>query len=93
MIKHVVCHKYRDSAEAQKISPMLRGLAGQVPSLRHIEVGTDVLGSERSYHLVMIGEFDDLAGLEAYRQHPAHKAVQAYIHSVMESSVSVDYEY
>lgn len=92
MIRHVVCHKYTDKAQAEKIKPMLLSLMGQVPSLRAIEVGTDVLGSKRSYHLVTICTFDDLAGLEAYKDHPAHVAVREYIHSVLESSVAVDFE-
>lgn len=92
MIRHVVCHKYTDRAEAEKIKPMLLSLVGQVPFLRAMEVGTDVLGSKRSYDLALTCTFDDLAGLEAYKNHPAHVAVRSYIHSVMEASVAVDYE-
>ena len=93
MIKHVVSHKYRDSAEAQKIAPMLRGLVGKVPSLRAMEVGVNVVESKRAYDLALIATFDDLAGLEAYSSHPEHLKVREYIHSVMESSVSVDFEF
>ncbi|MDO5111076.1 MAG: Dabb family protein [Clostridia bacterium] len=92
MIRHIVCHKYNDKAEAEKIRPMLLSLKGKVPSLKDMEVGVDVLDSKRSYHLCAICTFDDLAGLNAYKEHPAHVAVRDYIHSVMESSVSVDFE-
>ena len=92
MIKHVVCHRYRDRAEAHKVSAMLGALVGAVPSLRSMETGVDFLNSPRSYHLVIIASFDDRAGLEAYQNHPAHAKVREYIHTVLESSVSVDYE-
>ena len=92
MIKHVVCHKYKDKAEAEKIAPMLNSLMGVVPSLRSMETGIDFMDSKRAYHLVLIATFDDRAGLDAYAVDPAHKKVKEYIHSVLESSVSVDFE-
>ncbi len=93
MLKHVVCHKYRDRAEAEKIAPMLNSLMGKVPSLRSMETGVDTLCTKRSFDLVLIAVFDDAAGLEAYKIHPEHVKVREYIHSVLESSVSVDYEF
>ena len=93
MIKHVVCHKYKDKAEAEKIAPMLNALMGVVPSLRSMETGIDFMDSKRAYHLVLIATFDDRAGLDAYAVDPAHMKVKEYIHSVLESSVSVDFEY
>lgn len=93
MIKHVVCHRYRDKAEAYKIAPMLNGLLGQVPGLRSMETGIDFMDSARAYHLVLIATFDDRQGLDEYATHPAHMKVKEYIHSVLESSVSVDFEY
>lgn len=93
MIKHVVCHKYKDKTEAEKIAPMLNSLMGVVPSLRSMETGIDFMDSKRAYHLVLIATFDDRAGLDAYAVDPAHMKVKEYIHSVLESSVSVDFEY
>ena len=93
MIKHVVCHKYKDKAEAEKIAPMLNSLMGVVPSLRSMETGIDFMDSKRAYHLVLIATFDDRAGLDAYAVDPAHMKVKEYIHNVLESSVSVDFEY
>ncbi len=91
MVKHVVCHRYRDKAEAEKISALLRALVGVVPSLRAMEIGVDFLDSPRSYHLVLTAVFDDRAGLDEYQNHPAHIEVKNYIHAVLESSVCVDY--
>ena len=92
MIKHVVCHRYRDKAEAYKIAPMLNALMGKVPSMRSMETGIDFMDSARAYHMVLIATFDDRAGLDEYATHPEHVKVKEYIHSVLESSVSVDFE-
>lgn len=92
MIRHVVCQRYHDKAEAKKISAMLNALVGVVPSLRSMETGIDFVDSPRSYHLVLIATFDDRDGMDAYQNHPAHVKVKEYIHTVIESAVSVDYE-
>ena len=42
--------------------------------------------------MVLIATFDDRAGLDEYATHPEHVKVKEYIHSVLESSVSVDFE-
>ncbi|MCE5234635.1 MAG: Dabb family protein [Clostridiaceae bacterium] len=92
MVKHIVCHKYTDKAEAEKIAGMLMGLMGKVPSLRSMQAGADFLNSARAYHLGLVAEFEDRAGLEAYQNHPAHVKVKEYIHTVLADSVSVDFE-
>mgnify|MGYP000620541824 CR=1 FL=1 len=78
MIKHVVCHRYRDKAEAYKIAPMLNALMGKVPSLRSMETGIDFMDSARAYHMVRIATFDDRAGLDEYATHPEHMKVKEY---------------
>lgn len=93
MIKHIICHKYNDPAEADIIAPMLRALVGKVPSLRSMEAGRDVVSSARSYHLALIATFDDIDGLNEYIVHPEHVKVKEYIHKVLVSSVSVDFEF
>lgn len=93
MVKHIVCHKYTDRAEAEKIAAMLMGLVGKVPSLRAMHAGADFLESARSYHLALVADFDDREGLAAYQSHPEHQKVRAYIHTVLADSVSVDFEF
>lgn len=93
MITHIVMFKLKDrSAESiEKAKGVLAGLKGKVPQLRHLEVGVDVLHSERSYDIALYTKFDSLDDLEAYRVHPDHVEVSKYMSSVRESSVSVDY--
>ncbi len=93
MIKHVVCHKYKDKREAVRIAAMLNGLMGKVPSLISMEAGVNELESARAYDLVLTAVFEDMEGLDAYQNHPEHVKVRDYIHTVMESAVSVDYTF
>lgn len=95
MIRHIVffCFK-KDHPEAiEKTRQLLLGMKGRVPPLLDIEVGTDVLHSERSYDLALVTTFHSLADLEVYQVHPVHQEVAQYIASVREASASVDYEF
>ncbi len=93
MVRHVVCQKFADAADALEAARMLRDLVGTVPTLRSMEVGLNELASERAYDLVLIATFDDMAGLHAYDAHPAHEAVRAFIKPRRTGTVSVDYTF
>ena len=94
MITHVVLFKLKDrSAKSiEKARDFLVGMKGKIPQLRHLEVGTDVLHSERSYDIALITKFDSLDDLAAYQKHPVHVKVSEYIMSAKESSIVVDFE-
>lgn len=94
MIVHVVLFKLIDrSPEAvEKAASVLRGLEGRVPVIRSIEVGTDVLRSQRSYDIALTVRVETLADLEAYQGHPEHVRVADYIATVREAVAVVDYE-
>ena len=92
MVKHVVCMKFGDRKEAEKVAVLLRALEGKVPTLLSMEVGLDFMQSPRSYDLVLIATYADRAALDAYTVHPEHKKVQQYIHGVREAVVAVDFE-
>lgn len=94
MITHVVLFKLKDRSprSLEKAKDLLVGMKGKIPQIRHLEVGTDVLHSERSYDLALITKFDSMDDLAAYQAHPVHVKVSEYIMSVKESSVVVDFE-
>lgn len=94
MITHVVLFKLKDRSprSVEQARDLLVGMNGKIPQLRHLEVGTDVLHSERSYDLALITKFDSMDDLAAYQAHPVHVKVSEYIMSVKESSVVVDFE-
>ena len=96
MVKHIVCFKLRDAddTKALRVREILLSMVGNVPTIRHIETGCDILHSGRSYDVILIVDVDDRAALDAYANDPYHcKIVKTYIHSVVETSVTVDYEY
>ena len=92
MITHIVLFKLIDRRDAQKARDVMVGMKGKIPQLRHLEVGVDVLHSERSYDLALVTKFDSMEDMKAYQAHPVHVEVQKYMTSVRESSVTVDYE-
>ena len=93
MFKHIVCTKFKNKEDAKEVAKRLNTLVGKVETLRSLETGVDVLNSSRSYDLVLITTFDDIAGYRAYDTHPEHEKVRAFIKTVRESSVTVDYEF
>lgn len=94
MITHIVFFKLKDrSPEAvERTAAVLRAMEGQIPELKAIEVGVDVLHTERSYDIALTTKFDSLEALDAYQVHPVHQGVIEHMKTVRESSVAVDYE-
>jgi hypothetical protein len=94
MITHVVLMKFQATDQQenlQRAQQLLRDMVGKVESLRHLEVGTNCVPSERAFDLALITRFDDLAGLQAYADHPVHVEVKRFLASVCERSHVVDY--
>lgn len=93
MITHIVFFKLKDrSAESiERTAQVLRNLEGKIEELKSIEVGIDVLHSERSYDIALITKFDSMEGLDAYQVHPEHKIVIEHMSHARESSVCVDF--
>lgn len=93
MLTHIVFFKLKDgSSEAvERTVQVLRNMEGQIEVLKSIEVGVDVLHSERSYDIALITKFDTLEDLDVYQVHPVHKKVIEHMSQVRESSVCVDF--
>jgi hypothetical protein len=95
MIRHVAVFRFAPefgAAERATWMRMLRALPAQIPELRALSVGEDVLGSEVSYEVALVADFDDLDGLAAYTRHPAHAAVLAVSAPVKTALATVDFE-
>ena len=48
MIKHIVCFKLKEGEDVNKAKEILLSMKGNVPMLKEIQVGVDILHSERS---------------------------------------------
>jgi hypothetical protein len=95
MITHIVCFKLADPSpdNLRQTRQLLESMAGRVPQLRHLEVGVDLVRSERSYDLALLTKFDSLADLQAYQVDPYHAGtVVPHMKAVCTAVVAVDYE-
>lgn len=94
MITHIVLFKLKDRSpeSVERTAQVLRDMEGKIDELLSIEVGVDVLHSERSYDIALITKFESLEALGAYQVHPVHKKVIEHMNEVRESSIAVDYE-
>jgi len=93
MIKHVVCFKLKKGESPEKAKEVLLSMKGNVPMLKDIEVGVDLLHSERSYDVYLSVVLEDMKALEDYQNDPYHvSVVKKHMHAVRESSVAIDFE-
>lgn len=69
MIKHIVCFKLKDNSpqKKQEAAEKLLSMEGKVPMIKAIEVGTDFLGSERSYDVILQVTLESRKMLDAYQ--------------------------
>lgn len=93
-LTHIVLFKLRDRSpqEVQRLVQLLRSMDGQIPHLRAIEAGANVVESARAYDIALLTRFDSLAGMEAYQVHPLHQNVSAQMRAASDAIVSVDFE-
>jgi hypothetical protein len=102
MLFHVVLFRPRpdlSAADRASLVDALESALQRIPSIRKFHVGRRVthgagyealMSASLDYAAVI--EFDDLAGLKAYLEHPAHQALGARFMSSLETSAIFDYE-
>ena len=95
MIKHIVCFKLACNSQQEKDSAkeVLLSMKGKVPTVLDIEVGTDFLGSARSYDVILQVVLQDRNALAEYQKDEYHcSVVKKYMHAHVCSSVAIDYD-
>ena len=102
MVFHVVLFRPRPNLSEEEVSGLVRAVEDAhraIPSIRRFHVGRRVAhgaGYEalmrESFDYAAVIEFDDLAGLKDYLEHPAHRALGPRFMQSLESSVIYDYE-
>ena len=95
MIKHIVMFKFKDGAEKEvaKAKEMLEALPAKIDVIRKLEVGLDIVHSERAFDLVLIGEFDNMEDVNTYINHPEHVKVGDFMAPIRLKNHSVDFEF
>ncbi len=97
MIRHIVAWNYKDGfSEAEKkqnsqsIKDELEALAQLIDGIVELRVNIEILPSGNR-DIVLNSLFESKEALEAYQIHPEHKRIGAFIGSVTQDRVCVDY--
>jgi hypothetical protein len=102
MVVHLVLFRPRANLADQAVRAFLDAVATaqqRIPSIRGFRVGRRVTHG-RPYEQLMredfpyaaILEFDDVEGLKAYLQHPAHTALGEGLFEALEAGLIYDYD-
>ena len=77
----------------------MRAAIATIPSIRRARFGKRVThgrGYEQSmrvdYEYAALLEFDDLAGLKAYLEHPAHEALASRFFQILDEGLMYDFD-
>lgn len=95
MIKRIAMwrlHKNDKAANLDKMKESLLSLAGRIPSLEYVEVGTNISNASAAYDIVFIGHFKDKKALAEFEADEYHRNVGEFVSSIRVSRVVVDYE-
>ena len=98
MIRHIVMFKLKKTQPEESLDRIknqiklrLESLPGKIDVIRQMEVGINVVKSDRAFDLALVSSFDSLDDLETYRVHPAHQEVVSYIAEFKDQSAAVDF--
>lgn len=102
MITHLVIFRPRPEltdADRRGLADALRSALQTIPSIRAARIGRRVTHGRPyeqlmrvDYQFAALLDFDDIAGLQAYLQHPAHEALAARFFQVFEEALMYDFE-
>jgi len=101
MVAHIVLFRPKPNlspADRQAMFDALQAAAAGIPSVRRFHVGTRLKhGSQyeqlmtEDYPFAAVIEFEDLAGLQAYLQHPKRQALGELFYLFLEKALAYDY--
>jgi len=102
MLTHLLLFRPRADLAAQDradLVSVLRQALGSIPSIQRARVGRRVMHGRPyeqamrvHYEFAALLEFDDVAGLKAYLEHPAHDALATRFFSVVDEALIYDFE-
>jgi hypothetical protein len=103
MIAHIVLFQPGPSVGPETKASILESLTSairQCPTVRACRIGRRVRhghpGYEQQmredYQYLLVLEFDDIEGLRAYLEHPAHGAIGGFFSSAAAAALAYDYE-
>jgi hypothetical protein len=96
-VRHVVLFQFGDSTEPElweittRMQGALGGLIGVVPGLVDVQVGRGLFDRPNHWPVAAITTHTNVAALEAYRAHPAHRAEAAWIEELASDRAIIDF--
>jgi flavin reductase (DIM6/NTAB) family NADH-FMN oxidoreductase RutF len=94
-VKHVVLFRLKENTpeNVKTFQTALNGLRNTVPQIRELEIGANIVPSERAYDLALVTRFDSVEDMKAYQSHPDHvKVLEEVIRPLSASIIAADYE-
>ena len=94
MIKHVVCFKLKEYSleNMEKAREVILSMNGKVKGIKQLEVGIDLIHSQRSFDVVLEVLVDDLDALDRYQKDEYHcNVVKKYLGEVTINTIAIDY--
>lgn len=79
MIRHIVLWTLHNPADAPRVKALLDSCARLAPGIVEFDVGIREPGLEANVDVVLVSTFTTAQQLDAYQQHPHHKAVAAEV--------------
>lgn len=95
MIRHIVMFRWKDSFTEEIRANWIAGLEqleGNIPGLLSLAHGPDVLKTDKSWHHIIIADFEDRNALAVYNTHPLHEAIKPYSLPNVQDLAYVDLE-
>ncbi|WP_032122558.1 Dabb family protein [Clostridium amazonitimonense] len=94
MFTHIVLFKLKDPTKEnmERAKEILSSMDGKIPELKYLEVGVDIIRSDRSYDIALITRFDSREDMDRYQVSEYHvNHVIKNLRPMLEGSVALDY--
>lgn len=94
MFTHIVFFKLKEPTpeNIEKAKNILEDMRENIPQLKELQVGVDVVHSERSFDVSIITRFDSHEAMDEYQVHPYHvNEVLKNLKPMLEKSAAIDY--
>ena len=101
MVAHIVLFRPKPDispADRQAMFDALQAAAAGIPSVRRFHIGSRLKHGPQyerlmteDYPFAAVIEFEDLAGLQAYLQHPKHQALGELFYLFLEKALAYDF--
>lgn len=100
MLKHIVMWRFKDSFEGKTKEEMMEQqrtdllkLPEKIDWIRSMQIGKDILHSEKSYDMALVMDFDNMDDMVRYREFPDHVVISTRMKDYVTDRVVVDYEF